>query len=81
MGLDMVVPVIKYDLASKSLDDEIIENKQNQNVLNKQGILKIIKDLSEGLCYLHSFKIFHFDLKPANILKSSGGDYMLADFG
>ena len=28
-GLDMVVPVIKYDLASKSLDDEIIENKKN----------------------------------------------------
>ena len=27
MGLDMVVPVIKYDLASKSLDDEIIEYK------------------------------------------------------
>ena len=78
---DKVVPVLKYDLAVKSLDDEIIESKQNQNTLNKQAIQKIIQDLSEGLSYLHSFSIFHFDIKPANILKSAKGDYMLADFG
>ena len=66
----MVVPVIKYDLASKSLEDEIIEEHENQNVLDKKAIQMIIRDLSEGLCYLHSFKIFHFDIKPPNILKS-----------
>ena len=67
---NMVSPVLKYDLATKSLDDEIIESKQNPNALNKQATHKIIQDLSEGLSYLHSFKIYHFDLKPANILKS-----------
>ena len=67
---DNVVPVLKYDLATKSLDDEIIESKQNQKALNKQSTHKIIQDLSEGLSYLHSFSIYHFNIKPANILKS-----------
>ena len=67
---DKVAPVLKYDLAAKSLDDEIIESKKNPDVLNKQATHKIIQDLSEGLSYLHSFSIFHFDIKPANILKS-----------
>ena len=44
---------------------------------------KLIRDAASGLAYLHAMEppILHQDIKPANILLSNGGDYMLTDFG
>lgn len=33
------------------------------------------------VAFLHSVNMVHYDIKPANILVSEGGDVMLADFG
>jgi serine/threonine protein kinase len=44
---------------------------------------KLLRDAASGLAYLHAMNppILHQDIKPANILLSDNGDYMLTDFG
>lgn len=37
--------------------------------------------LLRGLCYIHSRRILHRDLKPQNLLISYLGELKLADFG
>lgn len=41
----------------------------------------IFKQLIEGVAYLHKNKIFHRDIKSANILLNDEGEVKLADFG
>jgi serine/threonine protein kinase len=41
----------------------------------------LIHQISQGLLFLHQRNIWHLDLKPDNILFSSGGMVKLCDFG
>lgn len=52
--------------------------------LDDAELLHIIKDIAEGLKYLHQNKIVHQDIKPANILideQNGVANYVLSDFG
>jgi serine/threonine-protein kinase ULK4 len=40
-----------------------------------------MKDLVNGLMYLHSCGIIYSDLKPSNILLNEYGELKLSDFG
>jgi serine/threonine protein kinase len=40
-----------------------------------------LHQLVDALEYMHSHKIFHRDMKPANILMSDAFDIKLTDFG
>ena len=44
-------------------------------------LISVIRDLCEGLQYLHRNGIIHQDIKPANILIDEHGHYLLSDFG
>lgn len=44
-------------------------------------IKTIVRQLLEGVNYLHKNKILHRDIKSANILLNDEGDVKLADFG
>ncbi|NXO78205.1 ST17B kinase, partial [Sitta europaea] len=63
-----------FDLCVPDLDDRIGE----------RDIVRLIRQILEGLCCLHENNIVHLDLKPQNILLSSTnplGDVKIVDFG
>ncbi len=51
--------------------------------MTEEEAWKLIRDCASALDYLHAMNppILHQDIKPANILLSDNGDYMLTDFG
>ncbi|KAM3146228.1 hypothetical protein pb186bvf_001573 [Paramecium bursaria] len=49
--------------------------------LQEQIVLKFIKDIAQGLMYLHSKGIVYCDLKPSNILFNEYGNAKLSDLG
>ncbi len=49
--------------------------------LTELEAMAIIRDLSEGLKFLHQNGIIHQDIKPANVLIDESGRYVLSDFG
>lgn len=52
--------------------------------LDDGELMHVIKDMAEGLKYLHQNKIVHQDIKPANILideQNGTVNYLLSDFG
>ncbi|XP_042730842.1 serine/threonine-protein kinase 17B isoform X2 [Lagopus leucura] len=63
-----------FNLCVPELDDRIAEC----------DIIRLIRQILEGLCCLHEKNIVHLDLKPQNILLSSInplGDVKIVDFG
>ena len=42
---------------------------------------QVALDVASGLAYLHSNRIIHFDLKPANVLLTAEGSAKIADVG
>ncbi|ODQ45758.1 hypothetical protein PICMEDRAFT_24760, partial [Pichia membranifaciens NRRL Y-2026] len=55
--------------------------KFNRNSLEESVLSYIMKNVLEGLKYLHSLNIIHRDIKAANILIAKGNVIKLADFG
>jgi serine/threonine protein kinase len=44
-------------------------------------VLRIARDVLQGLEYLHARRFFHNDIKPGNILRGSQQQAMLSDYG
>lgn len=69
----MVMPYMDHDL-SGLLDNPSVHFKEPQ-------IKCYIKQLLQGLCYLHDNHILHRDMKAANLLINNHGVLQIADFG
>lgn len=48
---------------------------------NEQTVWKLVRDVADGLAYLHDRNIIHCDIKPDNILFDEGGVFLLSDSG
>lgn len=66
---------------------EYIDGGSLKNLVTQQGALTenealgYIRQAAEALNYIHSQKILHLDIKPANILLRHGKEIVLIDFG
>ncbi len=58
-----------------------IFTRYNRVPVEENTLLSYTRDIVLGLDYLHSLNIAHMDLKPENMLKCTGGEVKLADFG
>lgn len=67
---------IAYESINSKNVDEIIQNFGN---LDEKIIQIYIKQLLEGLKYLHENKVYHKNLKPSNIFADSDGTIKISD--
>ena len=68
--------VMEY-LEGGSLADKL----KDQKPLPKYAVLKYLKQILEGVDFLHQRNIYHSDIKPANILFTKDDDVKICDFG
>lgn len=66
------------ELSLTSLDKIIHVYK---NIIDENGIKRIINKIVNGLMYLKENLIIHRDIKPANILVTEDSDIKISDFG
>lgn len=57
------------------------DRKTSYRALPPSLVKKLSWQLIQGLCFLHSHRILHRDLKPQNLLIDSQGKLKIADFG
>lgn len=58
--------------------DKLIADKNGLTILESSHL---IKQIASALGYMHSRKMLHLDLKPANVMLNKTGDAVLIDFG
>jgi tRNA A-37 threonylcarbamoyl transferase component Bud32 len=63
-------------LATASLADRVARICGHPKLISD-----VVRQVSEGLGYLHSKKILHRDLKPGNVLLTATGAWAISDFG
>lgn len=74
---ETVYMVMQYE-RGKSLQDYILEH---QGHVTEQFIRRVFSELSNGLREVHTQKLLHLDIKPANIYIRLDGSPVLLDFG
>lgn len=74
---DTVYMVMKYELG-KSLQDYILGQEA---LVSEKFICRVFSELSNGLREVHTQKLLHMDIKPANIYIRVDGSPVLLDFG
>ncbi len=79
---DTVYMVMQYE-TGRSLQEHVQRNRsQNQqDVLSEQFIRRVFIQVMNGLREVHSNRLLHLDIKPANIYLRMNGEPILLDFG
>ena len=82
-GLYLVQSYIPGTSMRSTLDALKAESEGGASIIPEFKLLDLAKQLAEVLDYLHTREqpVYHFDLKPSNIMVSHGNKLMLIDFG
>ena len=70
---------IQMEWCSTTLRKVIDESKEKP--LDENEIWRLVRQILEGLVYIHSQKIIHRDMKPGNIFIDSEKNVRIGDFG
>ena len=70
-----------FEFCSQNLEEIIQDTKKRNERLHMGEIKKLMKQILQGMSYVHSKGISHRDLKPENILKDDNGVIKICDFG
>ena len=63
-------------------ESDTIEQLISQDLYKKEeAVLRLFREMMEGLNYIHSKNLIHRDLKPANIFVDSEKHVKIGDFG
>jgi serine/threonine protein kinase len=65
---DLPALILEHPKNSKSLKSIIKECEENKVFIENEKSVKIIKEITECLKYVHSKGFYHGDLKPSNVL-------------
>lgn len=60
-----------------SLDNRIAQ----KGALSEEESLRLIRQIGSALAYMHSNRMIHLDMKPANVMLNGKDDAVLIDFG
>lgn len=83
-----IVPV--YDFAQhegapylvmRYVEGNTLKQRMGEGVLSPPEILRLARAVAEALDYAHQQGVLHRDVKPSNILLTTGGLVFIADFG
>ena len=73
-------PLLVMEVLDQNLE-EFLRDHSKPGSLPLMQQFEIVKEVTEGLRYLHSHNIVHRDLKPANILIGKDGHLRIGDLG
>lgn len=79
---ETVYMVMQYE-SGRSLQEHVLRNrtKDQKDVLSERFIRRVFVQVMNGLREVHSNRLLHLDVKPANIYLRMDGTPILLDFG
>lgn len=70
-----------FEFCRTNLEEVIQQSKQKEKYIPIEDVRIYMKQIFEGMKYVHEKKICHRDLKPENILLTDDGIIKICDFG
>lgn len=70
-----------FEFCRTNLEEVIQQSKTTEKYINVAEVRNYMRQIFEGMSYVHKQKVCHRDLKPENILLTDDGVIKICDFG